>query len=159
MWNAYTLCNILKQNVAQRGCEFQMELLNMPIHLKITHPLKKTCSKSSTEGVCILNGASHCTNLRSFLRHQYYNHRVYYIRWKDVFLLHDEWRHQLLAEKKGQGQYDMSYFSLRNLSVWKDDGLDMLSKETKLQVPIITIQFISLGYIIRPSPGPLYSNH
>ena len=29
----------LKQNVAQMVCDFQIELLNMPIYLKITLPL------------------------------------------------------------------------------------------------------------------------
>ena len=39
---------MLRRGVDFKGCGFQMELFNMPIHLKITLPLWKTSSKSST---------------------------------------------------------------------------------------------------------------
>ena len=57
--NFFTLSGRFNRHVAQRGCEFQVESLNMPIHKKITLPLWKTCRKFSTGGVLISNGIAH----------------------------------------------------------------------------------------------------
>ena len=47
-WNPYTLCGKWNQNVVQRVCDFQKELLSIPIHLKITLPLWNAYGKFST---------------------------------------------------------------------------------------------------------------
>ena len=31
-WNSYTLCGRFKRNIVQRVCDFQMNLLDMPLH-------------------------------------------------------------------------------------------------------------------------------
>ena len=43
----YTLCDTLIQDVEQRGCEIQMELLNLSIHLEIILPMWETSGTSS----------------------------------------------------------------------------------------------------------------
>ena len=58
-WNVYTLCGRVYQNVAQRVCDFQIELPNIPIHLKIALPLWNAYGKSSTGGVWVSNGVIH----------------------------------------------------------------------------------------------------
>ena len=47
-WNFNTLWGKFNQSVARRVCEFQIKLLNMPIHLKVTLPLLNCYGKSST---------------------------------------------------------------------------------------------------------------
>ena len=59
-WNTYTLWD----RFTQMGYEFQIVLPNKLILLKLTHPLWKIDSKSSTGGVWISNGVAH---LSSFL--------------------------------------------------------------------------------------------
>ena len=67
---SYTLCGGLNYNVVQRGCDFQMELLNMLIHLKITLPLWDVHCKSSTGGELVSDGAAHM-NLKPHHESQY----------------------------------------------------------------------------------------
>ena len=54
------LCDRCYQNVAQRECEFQVELLSMPIHFKITLPLwpVKDYSQPCRESVRVSNRVS-----------------------------------------------------------------------------------------------------
>ena len=40
-WSLYTLCITPNLKIAQRECGFQIELLKLPIHLKITLPLHR----------------------------------------------------------------------------------------------------------------------
>ena len=49
--NFYTLCGRINQDVAQRVCDFQIELLYVQIRSKITLPLWNAYRKSSSGGV------------------------------------------------------------------------------------------------------------
>ena len=64
----YTVCGRFNQNVAQRVCDYQIEWLNMIIHLKTTLPLWKTCVKSYTWAVWISNGEAHFATLTMYTR-------------------------------------------------------------------------------------------
>ena len=61
LWNFNTLfCGIFSQMVViQRVCDFQIELLNMQIHLKITLPLWKPYGKPFHGGRWIFNEIAH----------------------------------------------------------------------------------------------------
>ena len=58
-YNLYTLCNRFIRHVSQKGCELQMDLLKLSIHLKIAPIPWKTCNKSLTGDVKISNTLDH----------------------------------------------------------------------------------------------------